>query len=231
MNRFVLPLALTLATGVAGAALGLSWFATPNSADAMGGKARMYEVTVTNLTRGQVFSPPVVVSHSDRQAPLWTVGQPAGTELAGVAEDAANGPLVTLLQGQDEVQDVQTGTAPIPPGQSATVTVEIRGRRNLISVVGMLVQTNDAFYGLSGARAPRNRDRFRVRAYDAGSEANNEDGDFIPGPPFMNGNVRATDGAEGFVHIHAGVQGIADLAPETYDWRNPTAQITIRRVR
>ena len=71
----------------------------------------------------------------------------------------------------------------------------------------------------------------RSPAYDAGSEENNEDGAFIPGPPFGSLNVRATAGAEGFVHIHRGVQGVADLAPETYDWRNPTAEIRVTRVR
>ena len=63
------------------------------------------------------------------------------------------------------------------------------------------------------------------------SEENNEDGAFIPGPPFGNANVRATGNAEGFVHVHAGVHGIMSLAPETYDWRNPVVGVTIRRVR
>jgi hypothetical protein len=70
----------------------------------------------------------------------------------------------------------------------------------------------------------------RSPAYDAGSEANNEDGDFIPGPPFGSGGVRDTEGAEGFVHIHSGVHGIADLDPAIYDWRNPTAEIRITRI-
>jgi hypothetical protein len=64
-------------------------------------------------------------------------------------------------------------------------------------------------------------------AYDAGSETNNEDGNFIPGPPFGNGGVRDTGSAEGYVHIHSGVHGIADLAPEMYDWENPVAKIEI----
>ncbi len=68
-------------------------------------------------------------------------------------------------------------------------------------------------------------------AYDAGSEENNEDGAFIPGPPFGCCGGRATDGAEGFVHIHSGVHGIADLAPEVYDWRNPTAMIRVTRIK
>jgi hypothetical protein len=32
------------------------------------------------------------------------------------------------------------------------------------------------------------------------------------------------------VHIHSGIHGIGDLRPEHFDWRNPVARITIRRV-
>ena len=45
-------------------------------------------------------------------------------------------------------------------------------------------------------------------AYDAGSEYNSEDCAFIPGPPFGNGGVRDTDGAEGYVQILSGIHGI-----------------------
>jgi hypothetical protein len=54
-------------------------------------------------------------------------------------------------------------------------------------------------------------------AYDAGSEANNEDGDSIPGPPFGNTEVHATEKTEGYVHLHAGIHGITDLALVLYD--------------
>ena len=37
------------------------------------------------------------------------------------------------------------------------------------------------------------------------------------------------DDGEGYVHIHRGMHGIGDLAPEIYDWRNPVAAITITR--
>ncbi len=36
---------------------------------------------------------------------------------------------------------------------------------------------------------------------------------------------------EGYVHIHAGIQGIGDLTSADYDWRNPTARIVIKRVK
>jgi hypothetical protein len=39
-----------------------------------------------------------------------------------------------------------------------------------------------------------------------------------------------TTGAEGFVHVHAGIHGIKDLVPARDDWRNPVARIEVRRL-
>jgi hypothetical protein len=37
---------------------------------------------------------------------------------------------------------------------------------------------------------------------------------------------------EGYVHIHTGIHGIGDLLTAAmYDWRNPVAEITIRRTK
>jgi hypothetical protein len=62
--------------------------------------------------------------------------------------------------------------------------------------------------------------------YDAGSEMNSEDCTFIPGPPC--GDTRHNPVAsEGYVHVHAGFH---TLDGAQRDWRNPVAQIEIRRV-
>ena len=78
-----------------------------------------------------------------------------------------------------------------------------------------------------------------ITAYDAGSEGNNEDCGFVPGPacPDGSGNDRDTADAEGYVHVHNGVHGVfeeeppPDLAPDAYDWRNPVARIVTTRIR
>ena len=100
----------------------------------------------------------------------------------------------------------------------------------------MLVNTNDAMIAIDSRPLPKWRHSTRTYnalGYDAGSEGNNEDCRFIPGPacPAGSGNMRSTDDAEGFVHIHNGVHGIADLAADAYDWRNPVAKIHVKRVR
>lgn len=195
-----------------------------------------WQVTVTNLTRGQIFSPPVVAVHNRFMPALWELGAPASPALAGVAEDAANPGLIQALQATGSTSDIQVLTGangPILPGESASVVVQ--GNRhffNRLSLAGMLVITNDAFFGLNDVRLPSwgSGDRYQSPAYDAGSEANNELCAYIPGPPCNSGGQRMTVGAEGYVHIHAGIHGVGDLAPEIYDWRNGVAQIRVRRV-
>lgn len=190
---------------------------------------RTYNVTVTNLTRGQVISPPLAVSHS-RHMSLWEVGSPASTELVGIAEDAMYGPMTSLLESSPQVADFAMAAAPLPPGQSVTLQVDASFPFNQVSVLGMLVTTNDAFFGAEIPELPFRfmKDEYYAPAYDAGSEANTENCAEIPGPPCENIGVRVTDGAEGFVHVHAGVQGTSDLVPAMHDWRNPVAKVTIQ---
>lgn len=189
---------------------------------------RTVSVTVTNATSGQIFSPPIVVVH-DSSIQLFQVGQPASPELAGVAEDADAGPLLALLGTLPEVYDVNVGDGVILPGESRSVEVTVRGGSPVISVVGMLVTTNDAFYAATTTPVASrfNPGRVVANAYDAGSEANTESCEHIPGPPCGNGGVRVTEGAEGFVHVHGGIHGVGDLMPSTHDWRNPVAYVTV----
>jgi hypothetical protein len=102
----------------------------------------------------------------------------------------------------------------------------------------MLVTTNDAFYGLNSVTpslllpfsGTGTRGNYFSPAYDAGTEFNSEDCQYIPGPPCGNGGVHDPSAAEGFVHIHPGIYGGADLDPKALDWRNPVAKITIRLI-
>ena len=212
----LLALALPIATALPAAAQG----------------TQTYAVTVTNVTRGQVISPPIVVSH-DKGFAVWRAGAAASPELAAVAEDAEAAGLLALLGAEPAVRDVAMAGAPLMPGHSVTLEVEARFPFDRLTALGMLVTTNDAFFGLGGAALPqrRMREHHYAVAYDAGSEANNEDCDFIPGPPCDNPGVRDTADAEGFVHVHAGVHGLADLVPAMHDWRNPVARITVQAVR
>ena len=194
----------------------------------------IYTVTITNLTYDQIISPPVVVVH-DGQFSLFEPGQPASNELAALAEDGMTGPLVGLLAVSPGVADHAVAGGGIPPAGSVSVDVWIQSGASMLSVAGMLVSSNDAFAGIDGYALPfgllnaLNGLTIDAQAYDAGSEANTESCDHIPGPPCGNPGVRVTDGAEGFVHVHRGIRGIGDLDAAAKDWRNPVASISIRR--
>jgi len=205
-------------------ALALGSIVLTGSAAAQGDGVAI-EVTITNLTSGQILSPPVVVSHK-RNFQLFTPALPASPELAMLAEDAVSGPLVTALGQDSKVFGIELG-AGIPPGGLTTVTLHTNAAHRWISIAGMLVTSNDAFYAVRGLRTRRGMVTAYAEAWDAGSEANNEDCAFIPGPPCGN-PLERTGTSEGFIHIHNGIHGLNDLLPELFDWRNPVAKVSVR---
>ena len=220
------------------AALLLAGFATSASADYYH-RAAEYEVTITNITKGQVFSPPVLATHKSSVA-IFTAGAPASKELIYVAENGMGKDLAILLDGLPEVYEAKETAShgPIPPGENMKYHISSKRRFDRLSVVSMLVNTNDAFLAIDTEKLPKYRGASRTyfaAAYDAGSEANNEVCAFIPGPacPEDNNNERSTENSEEFVYVHNGVHGVGDpeITPSAYDWRNPVAKVTVKRVR
>jgi hypothetical protein len=188
-----------------------------------------WQVTITNLTRpgSQPFSPPLVVVHS-RRADVWSVGQIASHGVAAIAEDANNAVLESALPQVPGVRSVRTVEGgPIMPGTSRTFTIRSRGNHDRLSLVTMLVNTNDAFTGLDSFHLRGRGAVVSKRAYDAGSERNNERATHIPGPCCNNPFVRDPEGA--VIRMHGGITGVGDLAPETYGWSDPVVRIRIVR--
>ena len=187
----------------------------------------MVTVRITNVSK-QIISPPVVVSHSWKVR-AFVPGEPASTELSMLAEDGDPSALAAVLNGSDEVLDMKVADGPLLPGATMVFELESRGRFNRVSAVGMLVTTNDAFFGLDNylIKSGGQHQRIPVPAWDAGTEFNNELCGFIPGPPCGSPLVRDTDGAEGFIHTHAGLHGGGDLSPADWNWQNPVVDIRI----
>ena len=189
-----------------------------------------YSVTITNATHGQVMTPALVIAH-DSDFSLFSVGAAASAELAALAEDGNTQPLSDALAANPMVYAQAQGGL-LLPGQSTTVMIQAR-KRDQISLAGMLASTNDAFYSVHNV-SPKDRMMMRhALAYDAGSEANSESCAHIPGPPCGNPHMRNTDGAEGFVSIHAGIhnqgmEGYLDAA--SHDWRGPVAIVKIMKM-
>jgi hypothetical protein len=188
------------------------------------------QVTVTNLTRGQIFTPILVASHN-RRVQLFRLGHPASDELAALAEGGDVAPLATVLHGKQSVKGVADSGGPLMPGATTTITVPAHGAKR-VSLAAMLIPTNDAFVSLNNVRAPLHGSiTYTAIAYYAGSEPNDELCTNIPGP-FCGGEggTPGVDG-EGYVHVHAGIHGNFDVPADVYDWRNPVAQVTVKRVR
>lgn len=196
--------------------------------------ARTYEVLIENLTpatgagSSQPFSPPILATHQNRMH-IFEVGEYATDELAGVAQDALNGPLVDRLNGSERVLEVVAGGGVILPGESASFEVRTEGRYRRLSAAFMLVNTNDGFSGLDGVMLPPKGEKtFYVHAYDAGSELNTELISDIPGPCCGNPGS-GTDTSEP-IHKHGGITGVGDLDAATWGWDGAVARITVRRI-
>ncbi len=217
--------------GVAVVLTAVTFFAGPALAQERG-----FEVTVTNLTRGQQFTPILVASHRGGVR-LFDLGSPATAELATLAEEGNTAPLMALLGGMPEVHDIATSAGLLNPGASVTIFVEAGGRFDRVSIASMLIPTNDGFFAVNDQEGPNGTRTLTLfsPAYDAGSEINDELCASIPGPFFdecggPGGGAMTAGGEEGYVHIHAGIHGIGDLNASERDWRNPVAKISIRRV-
>jgi archaellum component FlaF (FlaF/FlaG flagellin family) len=202
------------------------------SSSALANGYASYHVTITNLTNSIIFTP-ILVASQRRAVPIYELGSPAGEDLAAIAEAGDIGPLTSTLHGNHRVVDVQNSGGPLLPGKSVTVVVSAAQGARRISIVAMMLPTNDGFIALDSVRVPRHGSAtFFSPGFDAGSEQNDELCTNIPGP-VCNGvgpSPGENDGDEGYVHIHRGMHGIGDLAADVYDWRNPVARITVTRV-
>lgn len=200
-----------------------------NSQNGWRDRGRVYEVTVTNITKAQTFTPILVATHSSRIA-FFELGAPASAGLAILAEDGNPAMLTTELASTGEVGDAQTIPGLLAPGASATARVTASGRNNQVSLAAMLIPTNDTFVSLNSLTLPWWGSVSRtLTAYDAGSEPNDELCVNIPGPR-CGGQGASPGGGEGYVYVSNGMHGIGDLPAATYDWRNPVARVVIRRV-
>jgi len=190
----------------------------------------MYEVTVTNGSTAHVLTPPAIIAHNSKFS-VFMVGQAASEQLATQAETGNPAPLLHSASESRGVKGTAAGGGVILPGHSATISIEVKGKRPMFTVTSMLASTNDAFIAVKNMRMHGGKHSKNALVYDAGSEANNESCHYIPGPPCGNPDqMRDTENAEGFVSFHKGIKGIADLDANTYDWRGPIATVSIKRM-
>ncbi|BFM12357.1 spondin domain-containing protein [Simiduia litorea] len=208
-----------------------------------------YAIEIQNLTRGTYFTPLLVAAHPD-STHLFQSGMAASSALQAMAEGGDIAGLeaaVTAVAGQ-VVANPAAGLLLPGASTSAMINNDTNAANTQLSIVAMLLPSNDGFVGLDSLTLPTEPGTYtyNLNAYDAGTEANNElRGSGMSGQPGMpvpppleaeigmNGTGQSGS-AEGFVHIHRGVLGdmdaaggVSDISATAHRWLNPVARITV----
>lgn len=207
-----------------------------------------FSVEIVNLTNGIWYTPFLVAAHPEGTS-LFQTGQPASANLQAMAEGGDIAGLVADLEGLGATIAENPAGGLLAPASSASADLNTDGTANvLLSVVAMLLPTNDAFAGLNSVEIPTEPGRYvyDVPAYDAGTEANDEllTGGGAPGVPGMpadpgglagtGGTGAATTDANSTVHIHRNALGdtdpaggASDLDSRVHRWLNPVVRVIV----
>lgn len=204
-------------------------------------------VRITNLTNGITYTPFLVAAHPVGSS-IFSVGQPASPELQAMAEGGDISGLVGVLTGLESTLVENPAGGLLGPTESTTANLNTDGTDNvLLSVVAMLLPTNDAFAGLNAITIPEDPGTYvyNLSAYDAGTEANDEivNGGGAPNTPGIpaapGGSGTGASGVAGpdtntTVHIHRGAigdrdpdGGNSDLDSAVHRWLNPVVRVTV----
>ncbi len=206
-------------------------------------------VQIVNTTRGLHFTPLLVTTHPAGTA-LFTSGQAASASLQTMAEGGDIAALESDLAGLGAGVAANPAAGLLAPGASTTANITGGADTNnvLLSVVAMILPSNDGFIGLNSITVPSAPGRYvyNVPVYDAGTENNDEiAGSGAPGqpgfpvpPPLVaqtdTGGTGRAGAAEGFVHIHRGSLGDTnasggetDIDSRKHRWLNPAARVIV----
>lgn len=192
-----------------------------------------FTVKITNITKGISFTPFLAATHNN-DVKLFEVAKPASDELSRVAEGGDVGPLASALEATGNVIDTSTTSGLLGPGESVSFDIQSQTHVSFISIVSMLLPTNDTIVALNKGVLPGFRTgtaTYYLDAYDAGTEANDELCENIPGPRCGGEPFSPEDEGEGYVYPSPGIHGDADLGRAAYNWSGKVAKVEIVRVR
>ena len=203
-------------------------------------------IKVQNLTQGVYFTPVLAVAHN-AETSLFKAGEVASVALQEMAE---GGSLAGLIAHSESANANYAHTEGLTaPGSQGEIVLMSTTDNAFLSLVGMILPSNDGFIGLDTWAIPEQPGTYTVylNAYDAGTEANDEirgSGALgmpgMPVPPPLEGIIG--NGGSGVtsvennttVHIHRGnigdedmESGISDVTSSKHRWLNPIVKVTI----
>jgi len=206
-------------------------------------------ITLKNLTHGTYFTPFLITAHGV-DSYLFHAGETASDELQAMAEGGDISGLSTLVGGADADTVENPANGLLAPGQTVNnivINTDQTGN-GYLSLVAMLLPTNDGFVGFDSLKLPTVAGTYTyyLNGYDAGTEANDEQitGGGAPGvagipaAPAGDGGTNGTgvtsSEANTVVHIHRGVLGDddtdggdSDLDVTIHRWLNPVAKVIV----
>ncbi|MFT2093041.1 spondin domain-containing protein [Paraglaciecola sp. 2405UD69-4] len=227
--------------------------------DGSSGTSAVYTVQITNATFGQPLGAAAIILHEPGYH-AFVDGEAASLGLEITAESGNPDTLLeeAVAATNYHIDSVSSG-APVFPkeiGEEQTLIVPTSDVDNLyLTVASMLGNTNDAFTGLNAVDVSNmtvgQSSSFMAPTWDAGTEANTETIDTIPGPASQalgGGGDAAAFNAErddlfNLVHFHPGVvtnanatdaslEGLSDsVLGEEHRFSSISAKITITRTR
>lgn len=194
-------------------------------------------ITFTNTAEFQPMTPPVAILHST-EIDFLEVGQPASGEVRMIAEDGVFMPLVNIASDRigTTVTEVEVGFSnpdmpgPLLPGASATVNFDVESPDQVLTIVTMVVCTNDGFTGVDSMPLPEGDTTFTTPIYDAGSESNVLTLNYWV--PACGGTGNITDQEGGAIGLHPGQSGSeAGLDGQNFDFEPGTEYLEVSIVR
>ena len=226
----------------------LSLVASATLLASAGASAAEVDIEVTNLTQGIYFTPLLVTAHN-ADTKLFSLGQEASTELQAMAEGGSLDGLVGIVEGINADTVTNPAQGLLAPTATTMTSLSTSDGNTKLSIVSMMLPTNDAFIGLNAWDIPTEAGTYEVylSAYDAGTEANNElilEGSGMPGVPGIpaapgvapgtNGTGVTTTEENAVIHVHRGNLGddmadggSSDLHNTVHRWLNPVAKVTV----
>lgn len=177
-----------------------------------------FRVTLINASSAQILSPAAVILSHDRTN-LFHIGMPASPALEKLAEAGMPGDLIAT-----QTDATTFTTEPTPPGMSTSFEITAPADHKLFSLAAMPVYTNDAIAAVHdiaiGHLMAGESMIVTAAVYDAGTEANSESLNTIPGPAIGGEGFNSSrEGERDFVAMHPGIVGNTELSTSVLDER------------